>query len=69
MIDWMIQVFRVLKVNSPKTYVLSCSLMDRYFLAKKNIGFTLDKSDLHMIGLVSLLVATKYEEIKPITMQ
>jgi len=34
MVDWMIQVLRVLKVSCDFTYFLAISLMDRYFEQK-----------------------------------
>jgi hypothetical protein len=36
MIDWMIQVFRVLKVSSPGSIFTATSIMDRYFVFKNN---------------------------------
>eukprot|EP00347_Sterkiella_histriomuscorum_P013697 403363713 len=68
MVDWMIQVYRVLRVQNPQTFFLSISLMDRYFEAKKQINQFLDKKDLHLIGLVSVLISSKYEDVYPIRM-
>ncbi|CDW84539.1 n-terminal domain containing protein [Stylonychia lemnae] len=69
MIDWMIQVFRVLKVNNAQTFFLAASLMDRYFESQQQLGRVLDKGDLHLIGLVTILISSKYEDIYPIRMQ
>jgi hypothetical protein len=34
LMDWMIQVFRVLGNSSPQTFFIASSLLDRYFEAK-----------------------------------
>eukprot|EP00347_Sterkiella_histriomuscorum_P013950 403362738 len=68
MVDWMIQVYRVLKISNPQTFFLSTSIMDRYFEARNRHQKPLDKSDLHKIGLVSILISSKYEDVFPIRM-
>lgn len=42
--------------------------MDRYFGAKSKAGFSLDKSDLHLIGLVSIYLSSKMEDVYPLSM-
>jgi len=42
--------------------------MDRYFKAKQDKNEQLDKQELHEIGLVAILLATKYEDVIPIHM-
>jgi len=68
MVDWMIQVFRVLKVSSDQTFFLAISLMDRYFEAKQKESVCLKKSQLHSIGLVCVFISSKYEDVIPIHM-
>eukprot|EP00347_Sterkiella_histriomuscorum_P005133 403357768 len=68
MVDWMIQVYRVLKISNPQTFFLSTSIMDRYFEARNRHQKPLYKSDLHKIGLVSILISSKYEDVFPIRM-
>lgn len=34
MVDWMIQVYNVLRVSLPKTFFLGASIMDYYFACK-----------------------------------
>lgn len=40
--------------------------MDRYFEEKGKLGQTLDKSELHEIGLVAILLSTKMEDVIPV---
>eukprot|EP00347_Sterkiella_histriomuscorum_P003741 403363124 len=68
MIDWLIQVFRVFKDSADQTFFLALSLMDRYFTVKNQKNEVLDKSELHEIGLVSILLSTKYEDVIPISL-
>lgn len=44
----------------PETLYVTISIIDR-FLSKVNIK----KSQLHMLGVASILIASKYEEIYP----
>ena len=65
MVDWMIEVLTNFKCDD-LTYFLAVSLMDRYF---KNCGKTLQVSDLHIIGVTSMFLASKYEDIYPLKMK
>lgn len=69
MMDWLIQVFRVLRVSNEKTYFMSAAIMDHYLQAKKNGGFVLDKANLHLLGLASILLSSKYEDIRPVSLR
>jgi hypothetical protein len=68
MMDWMIQVFRVLKLGSPQTYFTATRIMDRFFEASAVNGFIIDRTSLHQLGLVSVLISSKFEDVKPIRM-
>jgi hypothetical protein len=68
MVDWMIQVFRVLKRSSPQTFFLSVSLMDNFFMKKHERKVKLDSNDLHEIGLVCIHISSKFEDVIPIYM-
>ena len=63
MIDWMILVLRVMNVSTPKTLFLAISLMDRYFYAKQQEGVILCGDQLHLIGITSMFIASKYEDV------
>jgi cyclin B len=62
MLDWMIEVTSSYKFTA-KTYFASVYLMDRYFLAEEA---RLPITRLHIIGVVSMLVATKMDEVFPL---
>lgn len=59
LVEWIIDVHRKFRLL-PETLHVTVSIIDRY-LSKVNIK----KSQLHMLGVASLLIATKYEEIYP----
>lgn len=67
MVDWMIEVLTTFK-NSDQTFFLAVSIMDRYF---KNMGLIahLPSSELHITGIVSMFLASKYEDVVPLLMR
>jgi hypothetical protein len=62
MLDWMIEVTSSYKFTA-KTYFASVYLMDRYFRAEEA---RLPITRLHIVGVVSMLVATKMDEVFPL---
>ena len=65
MIDWMIEVLTNFKCDD-QTFFLAVSLLDRYF---KNKTETREVSDLHIIGVTIMFIASKYEDIYPLKMK
>lgn len=65
MIDWMIEVLTSFKCDD-QTFFLAVSLMDRYFKGCKDIKTI---KDLHLIGVSSMFVASKFEDIFPLKMK
>jgi cyclin B len=63
LIDWLIDVHLKFKLWS-ETLFLTINLIDRY-LAATNVK----KSDLQLIGVSCMLIASKYEEIYPPTLK
>lgn len=59
LVEWIIDVHRKFRLMSETLYV-TISIIDRY-LSKVPIK----KSQLHLLGVTALLIATKYEEIYP----
>lgn len=59
LIEWIIDVHRKFRLTSEALYV-AVFIIDSY-LSKKKIG----KSQLHLLGVATLLIAAKYEEIYP----
>jgi hypothetical protein len=65
MIDWMIEVLTNFKCDD-QTFFLSVSLLDRYFKLKNECK---EVSDLHIIGVTTMFLASKYEDIYPLKMK
>lgn len=59
LVEWIIDVHRKFRLL-PETLYVTVFLIDRY-LSEKQIK----KSQLHILGVTSLLISTKYEEIYP----
>ena len=61
MVDWMVEVFSV-NNSEPGTLELAVHIMDAYIF---NTEKTLKVSDIHLIGLASIYLASKMEEKVP----
>jgi hypothetical protein len=64
MVDWMVEVLTTFK-NSDQTYFLAINLLDRYF---KQTDKVLNKADLHLTGVCTMYIASKYEDVIPLLM-
>lgn len=65
MIDWMIEVLTNFKCDD-QTFFLAVSLLDRYFKNKSDMR---EVADLHIIGVTTMFIASKYEDIYPLKMK
>ena len=65
MIDWKIEVLTNFKCDD-QTFFLAVNLMDRFF---KNCRQRKEVSDLHAIGVTSMFIASKFEDIYPLKMK
>ena len=65
MIDWMIEVCTSFKFR-PRTYFLAVSILDKSFIAYHQHGVVLENKDIHPLGVVSLYMASKYEDVFPL---
>lgn len=65
MVDWMIEVLTNFRCDD-QTFFLSVSLMDRYF---KNCQGRKEVSDLHVVGVTAMFIASKFEDIYPLKMK
>ena len=65
LVDWIIIVTHKLKQNI-NTFFLTVEILD---LVIQKFNFNLSAKDLHLIGVVSILLASKYEEVMPISMK
>ena len=59
LVEWIIDVHRKFRLL-PETLYVTVFLIDRYLSIKQ-----IKKSQLHILGVTSLLISTKYEEIYP----
>ena len=59
LIDWIVDVHKKYRLN-PETLFLTVNIIDR-FLSKQNVTTI----KLQLVGVVSLLIASKYEDIHP----
>lgn len=62
MLDWMVEVMGSYNFQH-KTYFAGVDIMDRYFA---NSPEPLLPSQLHIIGVQSMFIATKMEEVFPL---
>lgn len=62
LIDWLVEVHTKYKLRPP-TLFLAVNLIDRY-LSK---GVTVSRKKLQLVGVVAMLIASKFEEIEPPT--
>jgi len=65
MMDWMVEVCTSFKC-SPRTYFLATQLFDKFITRQKLQGKTLQNKDVHCIGVTSMYLASKYEDIFPL---
>ena len=64
MVVWIDEVLTILKCPI-ETFFLAVNIMDRYLEnSKERLGL----SDLHEIGITSMFIASKYQEIDPLTL-
>ena len=63
LVDWLISVHAKFKLL-PETLYITVNLIDRYLSL-----FNVQKSQVQLVGVASLLIATKYEEIYPPTVK
>jgi hypothetical protein len=62
MCDWMVEVLSTYS-PSAQTFFLALSILDRYFAKHAQ---PLPPTHLHSLGCVSMLIASKYEEVQPL---
>jgi hypothetical protein len=67
MVDWMIEVMGHYAGNTTQnTWFLAVHIMDLFF---KKSSKRLRDGDVHLIGIASMLIATKYEDVYHIPLQ
>ena len=68
MVDWMIEVLSNYHCDE-STYFESVNLMDRYFKECDNRHQVLEPAELHLIGVTSMFIASKYQDIYPLRLK
>lgn len=64
MVDWMVEVTTSFKCTV-RTYFLAVALFDNYLRGLKGKK-TLENSDVHLLGVGTMYLASKYEDIYPL---
>ena len=62
MLDWLVEVTSAFGCQE-RTYFLATSMFDNYLRASKD----LENKDVHLIGITSLFLASKYEDLRPLS--
>ena len=68
MVDWMIEVLSNYHCDE-STYFESINLMDRYFKQCEIKKQVLLPAELHLIGVTSMFIASKYQDIYPLRLK
>ena len=65
MVDWMIEIFTIIQTNDI-TFFNTVNKMDTYFFKSKE---SYKPNDLHLIGICSIFIASKFCDINPIRLK
>ena len=65
MTDWMVEVCTSFKC-CPRTYFLAVTLFDKYMVACHKQGRVLTNADIHYMGITSIYLASKFEDVFPL---
>ena len=65
MADWMVEVCTSFKC-CPRTYFLAVTLFDKYMVACHKQGRVLTNADIHSMGITSIYLASKFEDVFPL---
>ena len=68
MVDWMIEVLSNYHCDE-STYFEAINLMDRYFKECDKKHQVLQPPELHLIGVTSMFIASKYQDIYPLRLK
>ena len=68
MVDWMIEVLSNYHCDE-STYFEAINLMDRYFKECDSRNKVLLPPELHLIGVTSMFIASKYQDIYPLRLK
>jgi hypothetical protein len=63
MVDWLTEVMTASECSS-EAFFIAIRLMDRYFKSKTEARIQV--TDLHLIGITCMWIATKFEDVIPL---
>lgn len=63
-IDWILEVLNTFECNHG-TFFLAIDILDRFYALTRT---SYDSHDMHLTGVVSILIASKYSELRPLCM-
>lgn len=69
LIDWIVQVLRALKQSEFATLFSACRILDAYLFAQKRLGVSIGQNNLYLLGMVLVLISSKFEDVEPIQMK
>ena len=69
MVDWMLLVFNTLKVLGARTFFITFGIMDKFFEETSKSRVSLGKDLLYLIGITSLYIASKHEEVRALSIK
>lgn len=64
LVNWMLEILATFR-SSPQTLFLTCKIMDKYFCRSLKC---IQPSQLHLVGIVSMFMASKFEDVMPLTL-
>ena len=65
MVDWMVEIFTIIQTNDI-TFFTAVNVMDKFFYKSEK---SYQPSDLHLIGICSIFIASKFCDINPIRLK
>jgi hypothetical protein len=68
MVDWMIEVLTNYRCED-HAFFIAINLMDRYFKAVEANNKFLQPVDLHLVGVTTMFMASKYQDIYPLRLK
>ena len=65
MLDWLVEVSSSFKCST-RAYFLAVTIFDKVHIASHQHGTVLCNKDIHPIGVVSIYMASKFEDVYPL---
>ena len=68
MVDWMSEVLQAFKCQD-QTFFIAVNMLDRYFDVQLKNKVAIELHELHILGVVCMFIASKYNDIYPLLMK